>query len=168
MAAGHGCSAGVPQTLKPCPCAAQATAALLPALLPVAAGHGYSAGVPQTLEPCPCAAQATAALLPALLPVAAGHGYSAGVRRRALAIVHSLVRTVGDTLGDDPRAAGALAPLLQPWWPALQAALREPIGAHVRDALLYTLSSSCTAGGGGLAWCCYRASLVPCTLAPNN
>lgn len=70
--------------------------------------------------------------------MATGHSYSAGVRRRALAIVHSLVRTVSDTLGDDPRAAGALAPLLQPWWPALQAALREPLGVHVREAPLYT------------------------------
>ena len=83
------------------------------------------------------AAQATAALLPALLPVAAGRSYSAGVQRRALAIVHSLMRTVSDTLGDDPRTAAALAPLLQPWWPALQAALREPTGVHVRGAQLF-------------------------------
>ncbi|KAK9839772.1 hypothetical protein WJX81_000471 [Elliptochloris bilobata] len=74
--------------------------------------------------------QATAALLPALLPVLTRSGYSSGVRRRALAIVHSLVRTISDTLGDDPRTAAALAPLLEPWWPALQAVLRAPTGLH--------------------------------------
>lgn len=83
-------------------------------------------------------------MLPALLPVVASHTtptsearhqYSAGVRRRALSIVHSLVVMLASTLGDDPRASAALAPLLAPWLPQLTAALREPTSGHVRPGL---------------------------------
>jgi hypothetical protein len=84
------------------------------------------------------AVQVAATLLPALLPVVAqpeaggAPAHAPGVRRRALAIVHCAVAMLADTVGDEPRAAAALAPLLAPWFPALEAVLRAPTGAHVR------------------------------------